>query len=535
MGRQKDIEALPLAIHLNRVDALSQLGKDIETDRELQVVSQLLSPVTESGIAKPSAAQLRKWHLVNGYVAARRNDANTAEAHFAAATDGNVDDYLFVRDLELAGMYRRLRQDKLAEDHYLAAITTTETMRRSAVHLELRPSVLAHRRQPYVELIALFAEQSRGEDALTIEESLRARTLLDLMLNEGGANPRSERESIRTAQVRQIEEARAEPALTKEALLTTIGQREALVFFVIDEQTAWRGHILNGRARFELLTREALESAAAFRANMDDLRAAEQASRQLLPEGLSGDDSPLYVVANGKLADLPFAALRWHDRFLIEARPVTRLHGLAALQCTTRRSSPSTVILGDPGGDLPGARREAKALARRLHEKAFLGDRADRSAVKQAHGARELHVATHTVDGGRALALADGPLTAQDVLELKINPDLAFLAGCITSASSDPESWDGLPSAFLAAGSHNVIATLRSVNDEDAERVSRFYYAQADSLPPFRRLAATQRELILLGVNVSAWASFVAWGDDACDSSENTSTSLATDLRPSVR
>jgi CHAT domain-containing protein len=49
------------------------------------------------------------------------------------------------------------------------------------------------------------------------------------------------------------------------------------------------------------------------------------------------------------------------------------------------------------------------------------------------------------------------------------------LSGCATGAGNDAESRDGFPSAFLAAGSRYVVATLRSIEDEAAAWVTEAY------------------------------------------------------------
>jgi len=178
------------------------------------------------------------------------------------------------------------------------------------------------------------------------------------------------------------------------------------------------------------------------------------------------------------------------------------------------------VLLGDSRGDLPEATREVEQLARSSGAPVHVGPSATRSALLPAHGARLLHLAVHSIEtpSGRAIVLADGDLTAADILEADLDAELVVLTGCATAASDDAESWDGFPSAFLAAGSRYVVATLRSVEDATAARFAGAYYAQSAALNPIERLAAAQRELsqILL---VEDWASFTVWGNAACSAS----------------
>jgi hypothetical protein len=176
------------------------------------------------------------------------------------------------------------------------------------------------------------------------------------------------------------------------------------------------------------------------------------------------------------------------------------------------------IFLGDSRGDLPEAAREVRELAAAMGVAANVGSGASRQVLASARGARSLHVATHgtTVSSVRAIMLADGDLTAADVLDAGLDPQFVVLSGCATAASDDAESWDGFPSAFLAAGSRYVVATLRSVDDAAAARVTKAYYAQPATMDPLERLAAAQRQVSAV-LPVAAWASFAAWGSAACE------------------
>ncbi|MEZ4404473.1 MAG: CHAT domain-containing protein [Kofleriaceae bacterium] len=227
-----------------------------------------------------------------------------------------------------------------------------------------------------------------------------------------------------------------------------------------------------------------------------------------------GAAEPLYVVAEGALAGVPFAALRVGGRYLIEARPVARVPGLAVLGCRPRAWTPARVFLGDAAGDLPRATEEVRRLG---GAGALVGPAATQAALASSRDAALLHAAVHgrvTAAGG-ALELADGTVTAAEILEQQIAPREVVLTGCATAAARDAEAWGGFPSAFLAAGSQNVVATLRSVADADAATMAAAYDAAAPALGPVGRLAAAQRQLAPTHP-ASSWAFFSVWGDADC-------------------
>lgn len=506
LGRQ--VSRLPLAIRLDRADALSQLGRLDAAEGELAAAKRELG-------SSPDADRLARIRLVEGYVAARRNDPATAEALFTEADDGSLDgDYRWRIAFELARSYRAAGQPERAKHNYRAAIAIVEEMRSSAVVVELRPWMLARRTLPYVELLALLVEQQRGVDALVIVESLHARAWLDVVL--GPVTRRGATSELAlAARIRRRFAAGSAPPLDGASLTAMIGDREALIYLTLGSVT-WRAHVAHGALVFDRLPADVLKLAHRFSTAPGDQSAGEHASAALLPADLSDSRDPLYVVATGPLADVPFAALRWRGHYLIDARPVARLPGLAALRGTASTWDERAIFVGDSRGDLPEAAREVRKLAAAMGVSVSVGVAASRGVVGSARGARLLHIAAHgiTTPSGRAIVLADGNLTAADVLDAGLDPQIVILSGCATAASGDAESWDGFPSAFLAAGSRYVVATLRSVDDTSAAKVIEAYYAQPAAMDPIARLAAAQRQ-VSGTLPVAAWASFAAWGSAA--------------------
>jgi tetratricopeptide (TPR) repeat protein len=509
LGLAREVSPLRLAIRLDRADALSQLGRIDAADRELAAAEAELAPDAH-------ADARTKLRLVEGYMAARRGDLSTAEALFHRVDHVN-DDYRWRIALELARLYRAKRHPEQAEQAYREAIEIIEQLRGAAAGVELRPWLLARREQPYVELLALLVEQQRGIEALAIAESLHARAWLDVVLGQQPPNDGSAELALTAARIRQRLDVKSAPPLDGTALMATIGDREALVFLTLGLVT-WRAHVSRGCAVFDELPSDALAVAHRFILAPGDLAANLRAAAALLPPDLSSSGEPLYIVATGPLADVPFAALRWQRRYLVDDRPIARLPGLAALRAPVSTSDERALVIGDSRGDLPEAAREVRKLAAAMGVTASVGAAASRHMLASARGARLLHIAVHgaATSAGRALVLADGNLTAADVLDAGLDPQLVVLSGCATAASDDAESWDGFPSAFLAAGSRYVVATLRSVDDVAAARVIEAYYAQPAALDPIERLAAAQRQLAS-SLPVAAWASFAAWGSPGCD------------------
>lgn len=465
----------------------------------------------------------RDAEVIRGYARARQGILTDADGLLVSMDLGADELDYYLRFALAAARGAQGKGDlETAATYYRRGIEAVEKMRRDAARPELRPRVLARRSTPYLELIDLLARRGAAGDALealAVAEALHARNFLDVVV---GRQAGSDAE-LRAAQVRAA--VPPQPSLSADELLARLRGREALVFVA-----GWRFHVVDGQVTAHPLTAADLEAARAFRDAPGDPARAARAAAALLPPTLSDRDDPLYLVPGGQLTDVPFAALPVGGRSLIERRALARVPGLAALGCRARTPgwTDARAFIGDAIGDLPAAAAEVRALG---GEHARVGARADRASVLDAATAALLHVAVHghVSRAGGVIDLADGPLSAGEIVEHQVGPRTVVLTGCDTAATAeaDPESWDSFPSAFLAAGSAFVLATLRTIPDSAAAVVVDRYYRHPDALSPVDRLAATQRDAARLEralrplglpspLPASVWASFGVWGDAEC-------------------
>ena len=155
----------------------------------------------------------------------------------------------------------------------------------------------------------------------------------------------------------------------------------------------------------------------------------------------------------------------------------------------------SALLVADPAGRLPAARREARRLqgalaadggwALRLLE----GEDATLPSVRTALSHSTLfHFAGHAQHAGPSgwnshLALARGEsLGVTDILALPSVPPMVVLSGCETGRQARPYTAAsvGLAQAFIARGSHWVIATTRPVDDQAAAVLTTAFYRRWD-------------------------------------------------------
>jgi len=213
----------------------------------------------------------------------------------------------------------------------------------------------------------------------------------------------------------------------------------------------------------------------------------------------------------------------WRGAPLVAARPVAYAVDLPghreADAAAAGAAGGGSLVIGDPLRNLPLARREAEAVHAALRGKGQastlrLGEQATLASLRRELAAvRHLHYAGHGRFGGEggwdsALPLADGELTAGDILTLPA-PETVVLAGCETGRAAEGRLESiGLAQAFILAGARAVVASSRPVDDRMAAALSAALYEargrpEAPALP--EQLRQAQRLLRDKGQDWSAF------------------------------
>jgi len=290
-------------------------------------------------------------------------------------------------------------------------------------------------------------------------------------------------------------------------------------------------------------TPESIEGDLTELATFDAQRAAvriEQklaaVSQVLLPPGLiPADSNALDIVAEGRIASVPFAGLNSPvaaGRRLVETHALTVITSMYAtadalnpaqarpFQLVALASGSGTLrsaAVADPIPKLQAATAEIQAIAdlfeaRDDHAKVklFAGDDGDANTLRTlwSSGADVVHFATHALADLRqplasllvlpAKDAAGSPayLTAGQVQEWRGDVGLVFLSAC-ESAIGPPRFAGGMPglqNAFLRAGARGVIATLWPIEDVLArEFTADFYQRFTRGKSAVQALGETQR------------------------------------------
>lgn len=183
---------------------------------------------------------------------------------------------------------------------------------------------------------------------------------------------------------------------------------------------------------------------------------------------------------------------------------------------------------------LPGAEAEAKAIASLLNTQPLIGNQTTESVVKQRlPKARIIHLATHglldDIRGiGSAIALTpdssltkggveenNGLLTAEEILDLKLNAELVVLSACDTGRGRiTGDGVVGLSRSLISAGVSSVIVSLWSVPDTPtAQLMTEFYQNLQQNPDKADALRRAMLKTMKTHPNPKNWAAFTLIGE----------------------
>lgn len=203
------------------------------------------------------------------------------------------------------------------------------------------------------------------------------------------------------------------------------------------------------------------------------------------------------VLAPREIRKLNLPAANFEGAPLLANRDVA--YGVDLDPRSSRNADPAdtskrALVVADPRGDLPLARREADGVARDLARGGWRVDRLDGEAatVEATLGAIThadlFHYSGHGVsgdaDGGGEVRLAhQGRLSASEISTLPRVPRFVVLSGCETSIGDRGSALDGLgvAQAFLLRGALAVVAADEPVPEEEAAELFADFYALSTS------------------------------------------------------
>ena len=232
-------------------------------------------------------------------------------------------------------------------------------------------------------------------------------------------------------------------------------------------------------------------------------------------EQLKGVET-LCIVPDGVLWNLPFQALMPADEhYLLEDHSIYYAPSLSVLREMSEkrrggRNANSLIAFGNPviGKDeqrqvdlcpLPEAENEVGSIAKTAGleaKRVFIGrDASEKTFKNLAPGFSVIHLATHGVLDNRNplyshLLLTktegdtedDGLLEAREIMEMRLDADLAVLSACDTANGkiAPGEGVMGMSWAFFVAGCRSMLVSQWKVNSSSTSQLMVNFYQQSD-------------------------------------------------------
>jgi CHAT domain-containing protein/class 3 adenylate cyclase/predicted negative regulator of RcsB-dependent stress response len=269
----------------------------------------------------------------------------------------------------------------------------------------------------------------------------------------------------------------------------------------------------------------------------------------------------LFLYIDDALVQIPWELLFDGEHFLCRRFSMGRLVSTqqTLLERQERRPEQTIrmLIVADPQGDLQAAAREGTTIQEDLAGEAErlrvdLRHRVSTASVKAALAQYNvLHYAGHAdydlqEPAQSGWRLADGKLTAQDVMQLGAATTVPALVFCNACQSGQTQAWTlsqeaeqaiyGLANAFLLAGAQHYIGSFWEIPDQPSSTFAiAFYRALAQGTGVGEALRRARQALAERYDEESVvWASYVLYGDPTCRYLETTQEEFLDDAEPVV-
>jgi CHAT domain-containing protein len=419
-----------------------------------------------------------------------------------------------------------------AEAQLRASIAIFESLR-VGLDDQSKISIATTQAVAYQVLQQVLIKQQRADAALEVAERARGRALVELLAGRLAGRSAAEIQKIAEApnldQIRRI--AKAQNAILVEySQISTPTIHELLIWVIkptgeigfrrvdtpanipLATQVADTRNAMGARGRASIGIIAASDPGLSAKSQSQQLQDLHRLLIAPIADLLPTDPNQRVIfLPQGSLFLVPFPALQDpQGKYLIEQHTLSTAPSIQTLALTHEQRQPAPglpLVVGNPtmpsqGGlaPLPGAEREALAVAQLLNTTALTGSQATKAAVLQRLGtASVVHLATHglleTVKGAAkgdlpgAIALApsgsdSGFLTASEIFDLRLKANLVVLSACDTGRGDiTGDGVIGLSRSFVAAGVPSLVVSLWAVNDDATSALMREFYRQLQTHP----------------------------------------------------
>jgi len=455
-----------------------------------------------------------------------------------------------------------------AEQDLFAAIAINETLRANLQDIH-KISLADTQQQAYNHLQQVLIAEHKVESALEVAERGRARAFVELLSARIKGTEKVLPQLPETLRLTLSQIQRIAQEHNSTLIQYSIINRKTLYVWVVQPtgKVTHRKVALPQQPSLTALVDASREAIGArgrgnFRIEManadpsDRLKQLHQLLIAPIADLLPTDPSAQVIfVPHGELFLVPFPALQdAKGQYLIEQHTILTAPAIQVLDLTRQKRQQvnqaglrEVVIVGNPTmpqltklGErpeqlkaLPSSEQEANRIAALFKTKAWVGAQATKAAiVPKLSQARIIHLATHGLlddlkglgtPGAIALAPSgngepnDGLLTANEILDLKLNAELVVLSACDTGRGKiTSDSVIGLSRSLILAGTPSVMVSLWSVPDASTAGLMTEFYRNWQERKLDKAQALRQAMLTILqrpGATPRDWAAFTLIGE----------------------
>ncbi|MCL1471124.1 CHAT domain-containing protein [Argonema antarcticum] len=448
-----------------------------------------------------------------------------------------------------------------AEKMLRAAISVQESLRPGLRDAD-KVSIFETQTDAYRDLQKALIAQNKTEAALEISERGRARAFVELLATRlGRATDQTTINSPNIEQIKQIAKTQ-KATLVEYSIMYDSGKKTDLFIWVIKPtgEISFRQVDLkslpNSLDDFVTSSREsigvrgrgiAVQVRPDERSQLQKLQQLHQILIKPIADILPTEPAARVIfIPQDALFLVAFPALKdTSGKYLIEQHTILTAPAIQLLDFTRQQrqriSEKDVLVVGNPTmpslpselgkppeqlPSLPGAEREAKAIATLLSTQAITGNQATKAKIlQQLPNAGIIHLATHGLlddfSGFQSsIALApsgkdDGLLTVREIISLKLNAQLAILSACDTGRGRiSGDGVIGLSRAFIGAGVSSVIVSLWSIPDgPTAFLMTEFYQNMQKNIDKAQALRQAMLTTMKQNPNPRDWAAFTLIGE----------------------
>lgn len=437
----------------------------------------------------------------------------------------------------LGAAYYKSSNLDLAAKYLSEGIKVLETLR-EGLNDRNKVSIFETQTNTYKALQQVLIAQNQIEKALEVSESSRARAFVDLLASKNEVNLTKAPTIQQVQQIAKSQNAtlvqysiindffqvNKQPSLKESYLyIWVVKPNGEVIFRKKDLKPLWQQQntslkdiVTSTRSAIGINDRAIIEAEVQHPTQEQNQAKSLQQLYQLLitpiVDNLPTDPNQHVIfIPQNELFLVPFAALQdTQGKYLVEKHTILTAPAIQVLELTNEQlhkvflaSVKDAIVVGNPTmpsvllkygakaqklPNLPGALKEAEAIAPLLHTKLLTGNEATKAAVlARIPKAKIIHLATHSLFDDfqglqSAIALApdnkdNGLLTAEEILNLKLNANLVVLSACNTGRGRiTGDGVIGLSRSLISAGTPSVIVSLWSVPDAPTANLMKEFY-----------------------------------------------------------